>query len=55
MKKQYIQPETTMVVVAIRKMVCASPNSNPQVGGTTSNEEDLLSREFRQRSVWDED
>lgn len=44
MKKTYIAPFMNVIIVNTHQMVCTSPNTIPQVGGTTSDTGDLLSR-----------
>ena len=52
MKKTYMIPEMMVVRLKTISMI-ASTTLNAK--GTTDDEDDLLSREFRHRSVWDED
>ena len=53
MKKTYMQPATLLTKVATEKIVCVS---SPAVAGTTSNTEDLLSREAKSDfDLWDDD
>ena len=47
MKKNYMQPNTIIVQLKMHSMIAASP----KLGGTTSNPDDLLSRE----RGWDDD
>lgn len=54
MKTIYQKPETKVLIVNMHKMVCTSPGANTlQVGGTTSNEGDLLSRQ--RNDLWDDE
>ena len=52
-KKQYLQPATTIVTVAIKQMVCTS---GPNASGSTNKESDLLSREaLPHYNIWDDE
>ena len=54
-KKAYIQPTMAESTLSMEQLICASPGATPQVGGTTDQEEDLLSREVNLRGIWGDD
>ena len=53
MKKQYMQPNTTILAVTIQQMVCAS-KTVPVGDGNVSDVNDLCSRR-RRRNDWDDE
>lgn len=53
-KKAYMQPVSAESVVSMEQLICASPDATPQVGGTTDNVDDLLSRRAN-HSIWEDE
>ena len=54
MKKTYINPETSIVLLTMQKMIAVSDFNENLDNNDPINPEDMLSREKR-RSVWDEE
>ena len=56
MKKAYINPETSIVLVTMQPMLAGSPDgfNNTPDDTTTITPDEMLSREKR-KSVWDEE
>ena len=55
MKTTYQKPTTEILTLNVQQMVCTSPGGTPPVGGTTNNEEDLLSRRAHKVNVWEDE
>lgn len=55
MKTTYQKPTTETIFLNVQQMVCASPGSTPTAGGTTNDENTLLSREMPSFNAWGND